>query len=267
MVVAHRGCWSSAPENSVAAIEHCISLGVDMVEIDVRSTTDGALVLMHDTTIDRTTTGSGKVANITLEALRALKLRQGEGGGQAAVTDARVPTLEEALLAARDRILVNLDLKGESEAEVFALVEKLGMNGQVLMKLYDTPQEERLLTAPFHGKTHYMPIVGVCLPKKAPHCKPQLLAPLADYARFNPVAYEVCFFNNRDFLRHALAQPRAANARIWVNTLGRDDERALGDPEKIWGGLIDMGVSIIQTDRPEELLAYLHARPKQSGER
>ena len=262
MVVAHRGCWSRAPENSVAAIENCIRLGVDMVEIDVRSTADGALVLMHDTTVDRTTTGGGKISDMTLDDVRRLKLRQGAGGRHAAVTEARVPTLAEALLAARDRILVNLDLKAEEEAEVIALVEKLSMNGQILMKLRATPQEDRLLNAPFHGKTPYMPVVGVCLPRKSPHCKPQLRVPLAEYARFNPVAYEVCFFNDRDFLRQALAQPRAANTRIWVNTLGRDDERALENPESTWGGLIDMGVSIIQTDRPEELLAYLRSRPE-----
>lgn len=260
MVVAHRGCWSEAPENSIAAIENCIKLGADMVEIDVRNTADGKLVLMHDTTIDRTTTGAGKVSDISFDALRALKLRQGAGGPGAAVVDAHVPTLEEALLATRDRILVNLDLKVANEAEVFALVEKLGMNGQILMKLYDTPQDARLINAPFHGKTHYMPIVGVCLPAKMPGCTPQLRAPLKDYARFKPVAYEVSFFDNRDFLKKTLSQPRAKNTRVWVNSLGKDDERALVDPKTTWGGLIDMGVSMIQTDRPEELLAYLRSR-------
>lgn len=258
MVVAHRGCWSNAPENSIAAIENCIRLGADMVEIDVRNTADGALVLMHDTTIDRTTNGSGKVSDISFDALRALKLRQGAGGAKAALTEAQVPTLEEALLAARGRILVNLDLKVENEAEVFALVEKLGMNGQILMKLYDTPSDARLINAPFHGKTHYMPIVGVCKPR--PHCTPQLRAPLIDYARFNPVAYEVSFFGDREFLKQAINSPRAPDTRIWVNSLGKDDERALTDPETAWGGLVDMGVSMIQTDRPEELLAYLRTR-------
>ncbi len=260
MVVAHRGCWSNAPENSLSAIEHCIALGADMVELDVRRTADGKLVLMHDATLNRTTTGSGKVANITFSELRALRLQQGAGGPNAAVLEAQVPTLEEALLAARGRILVNLDLKVESEAEVFALVERLGMNGQVLMKLPATPQEARLINAPFHGKTHYMPIVGVCLPKKSPHCEPQLPAPLADYAPFNPVAYEVAFFSDPDFLEETLAQPRAENTRIWVNTLGKEDERALADPARTWGELLEMGVSMIQTDRPEALLAYLRSR-------
>src|SRR5690606_30766812 len=61
MVVAHRACWKEAPENSVAAIQDCIEMGVDMVEIDVQATADGQLVLMHDDTVDRTTNGSGRV--------------------------------------------------------------------------------------------------------------------------------------------------------------------------------------------------------------
>ena len=57
MVVAHRGDWRNAPENSLQAIQYCIDMGVDMVEIDVRKTKDGHIVLMHDGSIDRTTNG------------------------------------------------------------------------------------------------------------------------------------------------------------------------------------------------------------------
>ena len=67
LVAAHRGDWRNAPENSIQAIKNCIEMGVDMVEIDVRMTKDSALVLMHDNTIDRTTTGEGKVSEWTLD--------------------------------------------------------------------------------------------------------------------------------------------------------------------------------------------------------
>jgi len=62
MVAAHRGDWTNAPENSLLAIKDAIEAGVDIVEIDVRITKDKALVLMHDRTIDRTTTGKGKLS-------------------------------------------------------------------------------------------------------------------------------------------------------------------------------------------------------------
>ena len=65
IVVAHRGDWRNAPENSLQAIKNCIDMGVDIVEIDVRETKDGHLVLMHDKTINRTTNGKGKVNSWT----------------------------------------------------------------------------------------------------------------------------------------------------------------------------------------------------------
>ena len=60
MVVSHRGDWRNAPENSLQAIQNCIDMGVDMVEVDLKKTKDGHLIVMHDQTIDRTTTGKGK---------------------------------------------------------------------------------------------------------------------------------------------------------------------------------------------------------------
>ena len=65
LVVAHRGNWSIAPENSLAAIDSAIQMKVDIVEIDIRKTKDGELVLMHDDTVDRTTNGTGKVKDKT----------------------------------------------------------------------------------------------------------------------------------------------------------------------------------------------------------
>ena len=60
LVVAHRGDWRNAPENSLQAFQNCIAMGVDMIEIDLKMTKDNQLVIMHDNTIDRTTDGKGK---------------------------------------------------------------------------------------------------------------------------------------------------------------------------------------------------------------
>ena len=76
-VVAHRADWRFAPENSLAAIESSIRLGADVVELDVQKTKDGQLILMHDKTLDRTTTGKGKVAEWTLDSIRTLRLKNG----------------------------------------------------------------------------------------------------------------------------------------------------------------------------------------------
>ena len=101
LVVSHRGNWRSAPENSLAAIDSAIVMKIDAVEIDVRKTKDGHLVLMHDNTVDRTTNGKGKVSNLTLSEIKKLRLEDKDGR----LTEHTVPTLEEAMLVANGKIM------------------------------------------------------------------------------------------------------------------------------------------------------------------
>lgn len=79
LVVSHRADWRNAPENSLQAIQNCIDMGVDVIEIDLKKTKDGHLILMHDKKIDRTTTGKGYPADYTLEELRQFRLKSGTG--------------------------------------------------------------------------------------------------------------------------------------------------------------------------------------------
>jgi glycerophosphoryl diester phosphodiesterase len=90
-VYAHRGGNVDAPENTLAAFRHAIEVGADWLEFDVQMTKDGALVVMHDETVDRTTDGAGRVADLTLEEIRALDAGNGE----------KVPTFEEAITLAK----------------------------------------------------------------------------------------------------------------------------------------------------------------------
>ena len=90
-VIAHRGGPTQAPENTLAAFRNAISLGVDWLEFDVQMTKDGALVVIHDETVDRTTNGTGAVRDLTLEEIRSLDAGQGE----------KVPTFEEVLQLAK----------------------------------------------------------------------------------------------------------------------------------------------------------------------
>ncbi len=77
-VAAHRGGdWRNDPENSLQSLKRAVALGVDIVEMDLKRTKDGQLVLMHDKTLDRTTTGSGPVSDHTLEELQTFALRAG----------------------------------------------------------------------------------------------------------------------------------------------------------------------------------------------
>lgn len=267
IVIAHRGCWQPAPENSLAAIEACIELGVDMVELDVRQTRDGALVAIHDETLDRTTDRAGFVGSATLSEIRHTRLRAGAGGQGTRLTSERLPTLREALQLAKDRVLVNLDVKEPIHDAVMAVVDQLGVADQVLFKLRAAPDSPDLAAADFHGRAPFMPILAQCNPAvpTGEYCIRSLAGIETAYGAYAPVAYELVFHDDR-FLQEALVPLRRGGAEIWVNTLypeiagGRDEHDPDSLRDAIWGSLIDMGVTAIQTDRPAYLLDYLAAR-------
>jgi len=106
-VAAHRGASESHPENTLAAIRAAVDGGAHQIEFDVRLSADGALVLVHDRQVDRTTDGRGDVADLTLAELRALDAGAWRG---AAFRGERIPTLEEGLAAVPHDRWVNLDV-------------------------------------------------------------------------------------------------------------------------------------------------------------
>lgn len=101
LVGAHRGNSSEFPENTLAAFRSAVELGVDVVECDVHPTSDGALVVIHDPTLDRTTDGCGLVLHHTLDELRALDAGRGE----------RLPLFAELAEVVRDRVGLCVEIK------------------------------------------------------------------------------------------------------------------------------------------------------------
>jgi len=108
LLSAHRGgAVPDYPENCIATFEHTLRHTFSMLEIDLQFSKDGHIVLHHDSTLDRTTTGTGPVAGRTLKQLKQLRLKDKEGEP----TDYRIPTLDEALQWARGKTIVVLDKK------------------------------------------------------------------------------------------------------------------------------------------------------------
>lgn len=132
LVCAHRsntysGIRGGIPENSIAAIRNAIKEGVDMIELDPRSTSDGVLVIMHNASINATTNGTGNVAQMTAADINRYFLKAGN-----TVTSEKVPTLSEALDAAKNKILVCLDVKDFAALDrIVAMVMEKGMSNQV----------------------------------------------------------------------------------------------------------------------------------------
>src|SRR5262249_55265625 len=121
MVSCHRGANRYAPENTLPAIRMAVALGGDYVEIDLRTTKDGQLLLMHHATVNRTTNGTGRVNALTLAEIRTLDAGAWFGKPFAGT---RVPTLDEALAALGERTAVYLDAKDITPEALLAAVEK-----------------------------------------------------------------------------------------------------------------------------------------------
>jgi glycerophosphoryl diester phosphodiesterase len=256
LVVAHRGDWRHVPENSLLAIENCIKLGVDMVEIDVRKTKDGKFILMHDLTIDRTTNGKGKVSDYTLKELKQFYLKDNQGGKDARITHYKIPTLEEALLTAKDKILVNLDKAYGIMKDLYPIIKKTNTENIVVLKGAAKPQNVMRDVSFMLDKVIYIPIV---------RDKNKLIMDVIKehIDLYHPVAFEILLSSNDSILNES-DFIKSHGARVWVNTLwgsisaGYEDKKALKDPEGNWGHLINKGVNMIQTDNPIELLDYLN---------
>jgi glycerophosphoryl diester phosphodiesterase len=121
--IGHRGACGQAPENTLASIERAITLGCTLTEVDIRRTGDGALVLLHDDRVDRTTNGRGLVTEMTLEDIQKLDA----GDGQT------LPTLEQALAVASGRIGLILELKAHGLVyDACAIVRASGFAGPVI---------------------------------------------------------------------------------------------------------------------------------------
>jgi len=254
LVAAHRGDWRHAPENSIKAIKNCIKMDVDIVEIDVRKTKDGRLVLMHDETVDRTTNGTGKVSEMTLAELKQLYLKNNQGGKDAELTNERIPTLEEAMMEAKGKILVNLDKSYGIMKDVYPVLEKTGTLGIVILKGTYPPEQVKKDLAFMDEPVFFMPIVR---DSEDVHEK------IKSYIRtLHPVAFEIILGKDDSVLDES-DYIKKHGARVWVNTLwnslcaGYSDEKAVENADANWGYLIRRGANMIQTDNPAELMQYL----------
>ncbi len=132
---AHRGASGHAPENTLLAFEKAISLGCAWIELDVRCSADGRVMVVHDEYVDRTTSGSGRISELSFEYLRSLDAGKGE----------RIPTLREVLEIAGRRIGLNIEIKvREAIDPTITLIREYAANGvialnQVLFSSFDLP--------------------------------------------------------------------------------------------------------------------------------
>lgn len=286
-VTMHRGDWRHAPENSVDAIKGSIAMGADVVELDVALTKDGEYVLLHDGALDRVSNGKGKSQDLTLAEIKKFRLKDDKGK----VTDYEILTLKEALELTRGKILVNLDKFKRDPRGIAKYVKKLGMEKEVILKEVYSPKElKKKMKEEWQsvedGTFYFMPILwldkggkasakaGISAAETSAAAK-KAIASFEEWQRQKraPGAYELCIPNEKsvEVLKRLQAMQKDGGPRIWINTLwdslcaGHTDERGFkGDPDGSWGWALKQGATMIQTDRPAELIKYLEAKGRRN---
>lgn len=226
-VVCHRGAHEDRPENTLAAYQRAIDLGADYVEIDLRTTKDGHIVSVHNSTIDAyTDDAKGKVADFTLAELKALDI-----GSRVDPKwkDERIPTFDEILTLCKGKIGIYLDLKEADPAVLLEIIAKYDMEKDILWYC-DGPQHHFIkkncadcISMPDPGPESNLPAL-------IEEFKPKAIASV--WKHFSPTFVKTC---------------HEAGAVVIV------DE---SDPS-CWEQAVAWGTDGIQTDHPEKLIAWL----------
>lgn len=223
LLIGHRGAAGLEPENTLPSFTRAVALGVDAVELDVH-VCEGRLCVIHDEQLERTTNGTGRVANHSLEALRALDAGNG----------ARIPLLEEVFEAIPPAVGINVELKGSGTADVLA-----GL-------LPDLPPRDLLVSSFNHRELDTFATLAPSVP----------VAPLFSRWRSDPAAVAARLgsrFVNLSRTIVSMERCRALAAKglsILVYTVN--------DPEEA-GRLFEMGVRGVFTDYPDRLRPIVRA--------
>ena len=210
---------------------------------------------MHDETVDRTTNGTGKVSDLTLEEIKSLRLRNACG---ARGSRQQVPTLEEVMLLAKGKIMVNLDkTEGKTVREAYEILKKTGTVNHAILKGNDPVDTMRKRYGSLLDSIIYMPKIWYDLPDI-----PKYIAEWNE--DLGPVAYEMLFDSEESLVYKAIPQMDSLGITFLAIALwdelcaGHTDEQALLEgPDAAWGWLVKQGADAIMTDRPAELIAYL----------
>ena len=219
----HRGAKQLAPENTLAAFKKSIELGMDMTEIDVRTTRDGKLVVIHDGTLDRTTNGTGAVRAKTLAEIR--ELGAGAWFGRQFVHE-KVPTFTEVLTLCKDKIRIKVDVKDASPKRLAEEIRACGMAKQVIV--LDTPAYLKRLAE-----------IAPEIPCKTWWRKDEDLEPILE--KIKPEALEISWGR---LTRERVETCHKRGIKAFTCTPGR----AL--PVQAYLDMMKTGVDIIQTDYP-----------------
>ncbi|MCB9218316.1 MAG: glycerophosphodiester phosphodiesterase family protein [Ignavibacteriales bacterium] len=237
LVAAHRAQHTKYPENSLAAIQHSIENNIDIIEIDVRRTKDGKLVLLHDSKIDRTTNGKGEIEKLTFDETQKFNLINSDSSDLVQ----KIPLLKEVLEIAKDKIMIDIDIKGAPVKKLYETALKTNTLAQIIF--FDSEFEVLDSLLILDSTINVMPRA---------HSKDEVEMIINKY---HPKVIHVdpSFYNKE--IENLI---KNNNSRIWINALGEPDNQAAENNFDGYNKLKNSGANIFQTDLPVLLKKYLH---------
>lgn len=238
VVIAHRGEHQMHHENTLEAIDGAIAAGADFVELDVRRSKDGQHILMHDSTVDRTTDGRGRVESLTWTELKNLQVSD---CSLTEIPSSRIPTFADALAYCRDRIHIYLDFKAGDRAEVVDLIRKAGMMKQVLV--YDAVDQ----IPAWRKVAPEIPLI--VSPPGAAAGSPSALE---TFLKEHPC--EVLDGNWSGWKPDVVQRAPMFGSRVWP------DIQKSNEGPAYWEEVLAVGFTGVQTDHPKELIEWLKGR-------
>ena len=243
-VAAHRGWKDKYPENTMEAFEKAIELGVDQLETDVRMTSDGELVLIHDATLDRTTNGTGNVHEFSFEEIRKLDAGNGE----------QIPTLREFMELIKDHPTITIDIElkvypqNGFEKDAYYICDKV----IEIVEQYNFA--DRCVLNSGHGK-----LLEYIYEKYGNKYKTHTYFPVKEkswsYDHFITTSYCGCVFGileGKVTVDEINELSKKTGVRVWAGTYAKDETSI----EKC----IEMGTELITCNNPDEVLEILRKK-------
>jgi glycerophosphoryl diester phosphodiesterase len=234
-ISCHRGDHTHAPENTLAAFANAIKAGGDYVEIDLRTTVDSQLVIMHDATVNRMTSGTGLIKDMRYDSLNKLRVKDKahpEWG------EFNIPLFSQVLELCKDKIYIYLDFKNADPGAAYRLIEKYGMEKQVVVYINAEQQ--------FYGWRRVAPAMPLMV------SLPGNVKDTASLQRFlDRVHPEILDGDYDQYTQEMVTMAQRQGYTVFPDIQGPAEGPAL------WEQPVQKGIRALQTDHPEDLIAWL----------
>ena len=215
--------------------KNAINDGADYVELDIRTTNDGKLVLMHDGTVDRMTNGKGNINELSFDTIRALKLFNKR------ITNSdtlQVPTFEEALQLCKNKINIYLDFKAANVPQVHEAIIKANMQNQMVVYI-NAPNQ-------YTDWRKYVPTMPLILSLNK---KVKDSTEMIQY--LNKINIDILDGNWNEYTQETVNAATKMGVPVWA------DMQATKEDYVYWLKGIELGLLGIQTDHPKELVQFI----------